>query len=153
MKWLELYLKPGADLGRVYDWLKPFRADITSIHFFWDEPWNPEGYVVRVETDLESEDLIGAPGVTRVEPWGGEQTDRDLYGDRFNQAMDFFMASCLMATKDEWLTEKLVHCFLNQRQITWWGEIRFHLRMAWRRLYVIVWWKVKGRREFINAEG
>ncbi len=145
--WKEVHLRRGADLRATYEELFLLHRDEIGpgLHHFWDEPWNPGAFVIRVQ-GVPMQDLAALPGVKTVLPWEGEQADRDLYGDWFDPAMRFFSASSEMALAPP-LAGKMVHCYLNQSQFSWWDEVWFHLREARDRIRLIIVWKVRGWRD------
>lgn len=142
MEWLEVHLDAGVKPADFYQWLNDRQIVVERVHHFWDEPWNPGAYVVRVESYFRD---VRWYRNGRVFAWDAEP-DRQLYGEKFDAAMAFFQAgSTLVPSK--WETGKLVHCFLNAQGMSWTGEVRWHLRQAYRRLKFMVQLKLYlGRR-------
>lgn len=147
MKWYEFHLKRDADLGDFYRDLDNWPTEVTRWHHFWDEPWNPKAFVVRVELDPAYWVRFDSATVARVYQWD-ESPDRELYGDKFDAAMAFFQAGSTL-NPTEWERGKFIHCFLNSQGMEWRDEAFFLLKLGWKRL--IMPWKISRFTKFGRA--
>lgn len=146
MKWFEFHLEQGADMGDFYDALRESTLLYRRRHHFFNEPWNPGAFVVRVETEVWSSDAWLIPGVKNIYEWDAAP-DEALYGPKFDLAMEFFEAGSRL-NPSPWEREKFVHCFLNAQGMSWGDEVRFHLRVAYKRVKLMVLWKPVYERRF-----
>lgn len=141
--WYEASLAHGAKPGPVYSAVGCLAE---RVHHFWDEPWHPGRYVVRVQAADPSVrwTLFDAPGVGAVREWDATP-DEELYGEEWGDVSRFFDAGSRLAESNltDWYARKLVHCLLNQRGMSEWQEGLWALRFAWGRFTVKfrVWWR------------
>lgn len=146
MSWVELHLEPDADLIDVYTAVRDGAPDggVINSHHFWDEPWNPGAFVIRLETepgglaDALLEAVSERVDVREVVPWDSAP-DAEMYGGYWPHVRDWFHLSSVInssllrdappAARASW-SAKLIHCFLNQQQLSPWGEAKFLARFA-----------------------
>lgn len=124
-----------------YAWLAaeyPEEVVLMWHHFY--EPWHRKGPVVRLLLAADyaadiTKRLDEWEWTVGVEPWEREEDDVDHFGEEWFQfAMMFFQASSMFVghPKADYMTVKLIHCFLNARGMTRKQEIRWALKYAWR---------------------
>lgn len=126
-EWIEARLKRGASPAELYADVK----DYGHRHHFWDEPWWPRAYVVRLH-DYRGPALSVHPAVDHVADWDPSE-DAELYGELWGPVRDFFEASSEIAARganDLELCHKLIHCLLNARGFDHPDEIAVHERAA-----------------------
>lgn len=139
MSWVEARLHPGRKPSEVYQWLDgPARL----VHHFWDEPWWPGAYVVRLLGTQA--DLGDCPAISHLALWD-ERGDESVYGETWAPwAFQFFEAGSILSMKDsDWERGKFIHCYLNAQGFDNRDEIRFALDYAWKRLTLPLrlWWR------------
>jgi len=141
VRWVEVYLERGAAPEQFYDARsgederRPYMA-----HHFWDEPWHPGAYVIRI-ADLDDEgfpDFTELPVVAEVREWDAGP-DEAVYGDWAFWAFQFFQSGSMLSVgwpKGSRMQAKFVHCFLNSHGMSELDEFRWALRFAWNRLTI-----------------
>lgn len=142
MIWREVRLEQGAEPSPFYSALPYRTGEIELFHHFWDEPWWPGAYVIRVLSERHVE-LEGLPGVDHVAAWD-EGPDEELFGETWPYVRKlFWLSSAISNTKDDRFTLKLVHCILNARGMSEWDEAKFAVRLFWNRLTIKprLWWR------------
>lgn len=160
--WYEAVLRGGAEPHDLYgDIADAFDGELRAghivMHHFWDEPWAPRRFVLRIMAGPEIEAQVGDwlsahPGIERAGPWRGVDDDRELYGDWFVHVVSFFQASSLLAGASDYRRDaKLVHCFLNARQMDPLDEAKFAFRFGWNRLTIALRWRLYLRRRWLKA--
>lgn len=147
MTWYEARLKPAADPQALYQALRewPVRS-----HHFWDEPWWPGAYVVRVNVrrDRGLVDLLESRSdVDHVVPWD-VTPDAEFYGETWPHVRDLFETASMLADVDDATATRLLHCFLNARGMSERDEAKWALRFAWGRLTIKLRWKLYLRRRW-----
>lgn len=145
MKWVEARLGKGEQPGGIYDWL-PRRPEVA--HHFFDEPWWPGRYVVRLRTDV---DVSECPAVQEVVDWDDEP-DAEAFGDYWPWAQTFFEASSMLSLRGE-DPHQLVHCTLNAHAINGWREVRWMFAFAIRRAILPFRWRLYLKRRWEQAGG
>lgn len=138
MSWAEARLHPGCTPADLYGWLDE-RPGWT--HHFWDEPWWPGAYVVRL--DRTQADVGECPAVSHLAFWD-ERPDQALYGEFWIDAIEFFEAGSILSLKEnDWERGKFVHCYLNAQGMSVRDEFWFALKFAWGRLTLRprLWWR------------
>jgi hypothetical protein len=140
--WVECWLRPGTEPKDIYDWLGRAEGAPDHVHHFWNEPWWPGGWVVRVRGS--NADLNRHPGVVEVIQWDDEPDER-LYGEQWwDWVQGFFEASSVIAArKEDRLNTKLIHCYLNARGLSVWQEAKWALGFFWNR--VTINWRLRWR--------
>lgn len=122
---------------------------VLMFHHFY-EPWHPTGAVARLLVVGDRKDQVLSlldrwEAVVGVQPWEREDGDRELYGEDFEYAMMFFQGSSALASHKhgEWMTQKLIHCVLNARNMSVAEEARWGIRFVWGRLTIkpYLWWR------------
>lgn len=142
-EWVEVRLHPTYFPFEVYADLPP----VLFVHHFYDEPWWPDRYVIRLLLVKEDAAAIRShvarlPAVASVGSWTNVHQDQELYRDHFYHAMTFFQGASRMANwprspkEREWIAGKLVHCYLNAAGIR--NEPLWALRYAWRRILLSI---------------
>ena len=141
-RWIEARLKPGHTPQEVYDYL-----DYCPLyHHFWDEPWWPGAYVVRLLAPLGDYGLGDCDAVDNFIEWDASP-DEELYGDSWREVRDFFHSASKLGPVSAFERRKLVHCFLNSQGMGGWDEFKFHARMVWQRATIRLRWRLYlGRR-------
>lgn len=140
-RWVELRLGYGEHPRDLYAAWEDDRLVPHGLppHHFWDEPWWPGRYVVRATVYLDRRLITDQPGVDHWVYWadspGSEDGDREAYGKDFEAAMKFFAASSHLERASK---TKLVHCFLNARQMSQGAEMRWALLFALNRAWFVV---------------
>lgn len=139
MTWVEARLKPDAEPRDLYDWLEETPE---AFHHFWDEPWHPGAYVVRIFGGPA--ELGDCPAISYLALWD-HRPDVQLYGEkRAWWAFQLFEAGSMLSLEDDrWERGKFVHCFLNSHGMSVRDEFFWALRFAWGRatLYPRLWWR------------
>jgi hypothetical protein len=131
--WVEARLNPGAVPEEVYRWAGTGAIDL--YHHFWDEPWWPGAYVIRME-GVNRSDIEECPSISHLQLWD-EGPDRRLYGNYLPWVFGFFQEGSVLSEvirHDPAHQEKMVHCFLNAQGMSVLGEAWFALRFALRRV-------------------
>lgn len=142
--WFELRLGYGVDPHDVHVQL----GDLGRPHHFWDEPWWPDRYVMRVESFWWTADgLRGIRGVEHVDAWD-HAPDETHYGDDWPAVRDLFHTASMLARVDERTATRLVHCLLNARGMSERDEARWALSFAWGRLTIKLRWRLYLRRRW-----
>ena len=141
--WYEARLKPGLHPYAVYRWLGP--QHLHDHHHFWDEPWWPGAYVVRLWSPTSA--LDGCPAVDHVVEWDATP-DEQLYGTDWGYVRQLFQAASDLSPLEYPETEKLVHCVLNAQGMTERDEARFVARFLWHRLTIKLRWRLYLRRRY-----
>jgi hypothetical protein len=145
MNWYEVRFRSDGNLDAFYAAIP--RGSIESFHHFWDEPWWPGAYVIRIKTD-DPAPLSTYPGVDHVVPWDVSEDER-LYGEQWPYVEIFFWASSAISTsRDLGSTSKIVHCVLNARGMSERDEAKFAVRFLWDRLTVKLRWRLYLRRRW-----
>jgi hypothetical protein len=145
MNWYEVRLFPDIPVRDFYEALPSDLA--VSAHHFWDEPWWPRAFVIRVRTS-NPERLKKIYGVDHVVPWDAEP-DRRLFGEYWPSARAFFQSSSVLSLSgNPDMDLKLVHCFLNARGMSERDEARFAARMLWERLTIKLRWRLYLKRRW-----
>jgi hypothetical protein len=146
--WHEVRLAAGSDPTAFYRAIPTGSIDL--FHHFWDEPWWPGAYVVRV-LGGDPDVLATYPGADHVVPWDVEPDER-LFGDLWPYVAQFFWASSAISNStDPKLTIKLVHCILNARGMSERDEARFAAGLLWNRLTIKLRWRLYLRRRWEQA--
>jgi hypothetical protein len=144
MTWYEFRLKRGVS---PFDFYASIRGvDHGLVHHFWDEPWWPKAYVVRVQTE-DISPFEGNPCADHFEPWDASP-DENAFGWCWPYVANVFNESSMLADQDEAMTSKLVHCMLNARGMSEWDEARFAARFLWQRLTIKLRWRLYLRRRW-----
>jgi len=108
----------------------PFYAamgEVNRFHHFFNEPWWPGRYIIRLDTDDHTIDsLERLPGAEEVMEWDPSD-DEELFGVGWDWVCEFLQASSCLAAMNERrdMTGKLLHCFLNARGMNIHDEIAF----------------------------
>ena len=144
MKWREARIKADAHPVDLYDWLDENEVEFGRVHQFWDEPWWPGAFVVRIETDT---DLTECDAVDNAEPWDWKP-DAEHFGERFDTAMSFFQASTALNLPNFRGQNKMVHCFLNAQGMSRWDEFKFAVRYAWGTATLPIRWRLYMKRRY-----
>lgn len=143
----EARLKPGHHPSELYDWLvaEGLMADRTSVHFhhFWDEPWWPGAYVVRLSA---AGDIAPCEAVDHVVAWDSKP-DADLYGDRWPYVQQLFQGASNLAPLEGWNLYKLIHCVLNAQGMSVRQEAAMMTRFVWGRMTIGIRWRIEQRRQ------
>lgn len=137
LKWVELRLKPDRHPSEVYEVIDTRRTH----HHFWDEPWWPGAYVVRLHGEAPQHEAID-----HWEPWD-ETPDAEHYGRGFGPAMRFFQAGSDMASIEH-RPSQLIHCYLNAQGFSRWQEVRWAVAYAWRSAWLPLRWRLYLRRRW-----
>lgn len=146
-RWIEARLKPGRHPQEVYDYL-----DYCPLyHHFWDEPWWPDAYVVRLLAPLGDYGIDRCGAVDHFVEWDATP-DEELYGEDWGRVRDFFHAASALGEQSSWKRRKLVHCFLNSQGMSVWDEFCFAVRMAWQRATITIRWKLYLERQWKKAQ-
>lgn len=131
--WYEVRLARGAEPDRFYAAM--LLDKVASFHHFYDEPWWPGAYVIRVLT-TNGRELAQLPDVDHAALWDS-RPDEQQYGDDWPWVADLFQASSALAdNRDPLRTLKLVHCLLNARGMTERDEAKFAAHLLWNRLTI-----------------
>lgn len=150
MSWVEAQLRPGVQPAEFYfDMAEKINADseeglVPLMHHFYDEPWWPGAYVVRVRlTDgaVTQAAVEECGAVEQAVPWD-PAPDQEVYGDFFGWATRFFEAGSLLSLSN--ISQgKLVHCYLNAQGLNVRQEFVWALRFAFGRatLRPRLWWR------------
>lgn len=142
-QYAEILLPEGAEPNIIYDQLNP---NIRH-HHFWDEPWNPKAFSVRVRIDQlpEFNNILNniRPRGSRFGDYDGSD-DAKMFGKAWPAVEAFFDATSQLravAPRDndklnEFWAMKLVHCFLNAQRYDPIDEFKWALKFARRRLFL-----------------
>lgn len=150
MTWYEVRLKPGADPQALYADMSQWPA---RFHHFWDEPWWPGAYVVRVNVRRNLPALLeGRDDVDHVVEWDATP-DAEFYGAHWAHVRDLFETASLLASVDEQTATRLLHCFLNARGMSEREEARWALRFVWGRITIKLRWRLYLRRRWEREQG
>jgi hypothetical protein len=135
MVWHEVRLRPDADLREFYKAIPV--GSLSLYHHFWDEPWWPNAYVVRVASE-DADAYRSYPGVDHVVPWDASEDEAAYTAQWWPYVAEFFCLSSIIAAggRSESLDMKLVHCFLNARGLSEWDEAKFAARLFWNRITI-----------------
>ena len=144
MNWYELRLRPDADPAEIYSVV----PDGVIYHHFWDEPWWPHAYVVRVCTD-DTSWFADLAAVDHFEPWDASQ-DAELFGPAWPNVSAFFMVASSISNQDPRMVHKLVHCMLNARGMSELDEAKFAASFLWGRLTIKLKWRLYLRRRWLR---
>jgi hypothetical protein len=142
--WYEFRLKRGVSPFDFYAAIHSLQYK--RVHHFWDEPWWPKAYVVRVETD-DVYSFEDNPHVDHFAPWD-VSADEQAYGWCWPYVSRIFHDSSLLADVDEAVAHRLVHCMLNARGMSEWDEAKFAARFFWDRLTVKLRWRLYLKRQW-----
>lgn len=120
------------------------RCRAQQLHHFWDEPWHPGRYVVRIKVAGRmrgelAEILAEHSAVEAFGEWDATPDER-LYGELWPTAASFFTAASTVASvapPGALLHVKLVHCYLNAQGLSPAQEARWALAFAWNRLRMV----------------
>ena len=140
MTWIEVHLDAGCEPRELYEWLGEHGMHVASVHHFWDEPWNPGAFVVRLK-DLDGDwrEVEGCAFVAGVYSWDSAP-DETLYGAGWPYVQEFFKAGSILGTgdpaPDHFWHVKLVHCYLNAQGMGEYQEARWAWRFMWNRLTI-----------------
>lgn len=148
MSWIEARLTEGATPADLYNWLP---RQPQSAHHFWDEPWWPGAFVVRLRGPRAST-VERCPLVEEVVEWD-PAPDQDYFRDEWKAAEAFFAASSALPLKPLGGTGKYLHCFLNARGMSTWQEAKFAFRFGWNRLTIPFRWRLYLRRRWEREQG
>lgn len=146
MTWIEARLNQGSEPSELYDSLS---RRPTEFHHFWDEPWWPGAYVIRLRgiTRAQAE---RCPAVHHTVRWDSAP-DEEAYGDDWRAARQLFeLGSTLSLAEDR--RAKFVHCFLNAHGMSRWAEVRWALHYAWRSALLPLRWRLYLRRRWERAQ-
>lgn len=108
MSWVEVRMKPGRHPSEL-----TLRLESTLHHHFQQEPWWPDGYVVRILDGPPLAELEAHDAVDHAVPWDA-RPDEELYGADWPRVAALFQAGSEIRpglTDDE--AAKLAHCLLN----------------------------------------
>jgi hypothetical protein len=150
--WTEVRLARLSSPADFYAWLDD-HGSVDHLHHFWDEPWWPSAFVVRL-LNYEGSDLAECQAVDHQVTWDVTE-DEELYGDTWPLVKDLFQAQSRLAAEGEslWTSRKLVHCFLNSRGYDNFDEFKFHgiarkgLRKRFRKEGGRLFWAWKGEQD------
>lgn len=143
--WYEVRLVKGATPTDFYEQLAEWPW---SAHHFWNEPWWPRAYVIRILTDERPD----GPLIDHVVKWD-DAPDAEYFGQYWPWAQRFFEASSILAGGTPSQLSKLTHCLANAHGVDGWAEIRWHLRIVARMLLMSVRWKLYLRRRWERDVG
>jgi hypothetical protein len=145
-QWVEIQLTHDTVPGELYEVFGANKLLPKSFHHFWDEPWHPGRYVVRVlpltEDRLKLSRIVRAAMTAGiVETWcqWDASPDEILFGAEWRVVCGFFNAGSAV-TWAPGTQRKLVHCFLNAQGLSVREEFFFALRFAWDRLRIGMGW-------------
>jgi hypothetical protein len=150
MRWYELRLTPGLHVGDFYQRASELWP-CEQLHHFWDEPWWPDAYIVRINTDASAPFLASLSGVSECVLWDSSE-DEQAFGPAWDSVAYFFHASSMLANQDPRMALKLVHCFLNARGMSERDEARFAARLLWNRLTIKLRWRLYLRRRWEDQQ-
>jgi hypothetical protein len=145
--WVEARLKAGRKPTEVYEYMESW---LGLHHHFWDEPWWPDAYVVRVHGPLK--DLAKCDAVDHLVVWD-EEPDGTLYGESWIRVARFFEAAADLGEVSTAERHKLVHCFLNSQGMSWTDELRFFFRGIKGRISMAIRWNLYLRRKWEKEVG
>lgn len=153
-QWYEVRLLKSAEL---YEFYESIQADetIETFHHFWNEPWWPGAYVVRVRAH-NADHLKRAVGADHIVPWDVSD-DEAFFRDLWPHVMRFFEHSSAIAAsndpdlKRDAMLEKLIHCLLNAHGMDVPDERRWARSFLWGRMTIKLRWRLYGRRRWERA--
>lgn len=149
--WYEVRMREGALPDLVYHALNGNTDAVMSYHHFWDEPWWPNRYVVRIEAvrggALLRDAIADIHGVDHVTDWD-PTSDEAAYGNNWPWVRYFFYAS-VGAQGNFGMKAKMVHCYLNSQGMGPWSEAWFALRFAFNRMTIGLRWRLYLRRQWL----
>ena len=132
--WVEVRLVIGADIAAFYE---SVGGQPDGSHHFWDEPWWPGGWVVRVPGGDVDAWRVPSSHVDHVIVWDASRDER-LFGAGWPAVQRLLSAASALTPgvlrlereSQEQFLSKLIHCLCNAQGFSYVDEAELFARMA-----------------------